>query len=186
MSLFLCLEDRRTPLVRSERPASCGPRLGAAAQTRPSASEGLQGARVPRRAAAYPCYLAHEASAAAPRSPRATDGVPVVLEHYCQALHACSLSTGTPPDRACRERPQSAAVCRTPRHTADARQLSLALRRLHRIDAACSKIRGELDDPIALGEDGRPPNHGHIAAGVGHVVDCARRFDEGAPRRQFL
>src|SRR5215475_10992204 len=64
--------------------------------------------------------------------------------------------------------------------------LSPALRRVCRIDAAGFELRAELSDPVALGEDGRPPDLSVTVSCVRDAMYQAGRFNEGAPGRQCL
>src|SRR6476646_9615684 len=64
--------------------------------------------------------------------------------------------------------------------------LSPALWRVCRIDAAGLELGAELSDPVALGEDGRPPDLSGTVPCVRDAMYQAGRFNEGAPGRQFL
>src|SRR5262245_7472761 len=64
--------------------------------------------------------------------------------------------------------------------------LSPAVWRVCRIDAAGFELGAELSYPVVLGEDGRPPDHSDIVPCVRDAMYQAGRFNEGAPRRQFL
>src|SRR5215510_6296888 len=75
-----------------------------------------------------------------------------------------------------------------PRLAAQANEMvfSPAERRVCRINAAGFELWAELSDPVALGEDGRPPDLSVTVSCVRDAMYQADRFNEGAPGRKFL
>ena len=80
--------------------------------------------------------------------------------------------------------PRHAAISRT--QPKNKNSSVVAIRHAYRINATGFELRAELDDPVALREYCRPPNHGNFIAIVSNAMHLTGRLDESTPGSQFL